>query len=124
MRNRKSGNGQLKILLFIGAIILAVGLAIFGLSKIKVDEFHKASVIFIVDSSASNAKELPEQTATLKQLCSMLDPEDQIKILRVSESSYLIYEGSPQSSSETSPCLPFPCLQTRLSAHPHARCTD
>ena len=30
----------------------------------------------------------------------MLDPEDQIKILRVSESSYLIYEGSPQSSSE------------------------
>ena len=30
----------------------------------------------------------------------MLDPEDHIKILRVSEDSYLIYEGSPQSSSE------------------------
>ena len=30
----------------------------------------------------------------------MLDPEDHIKILRVSQDSYLIYEGSPQSSSE------------------------
>ena len=30
----------------------------------------------------------------------MLDPEDHIKILRVSESSYIIYEGSPQSSAE------------------------
>ena len=30
----------------------------------------------------------------------MLDPEDNIKILRVSEDSYLIYEGSPQSSAE------------------------
>lgn len=100
MRNRKSSNGQLKILLFVGAIFLALALTVFGLSKVKVDEFHKASVIFIVDSSASNAKELPEQTATLKQLCSMLDPEDHIKILRVSEKSYIIYEGSPQSTSE------------------------
>ena len=100
MRNKKSSNGQLKILLFVGAILLALGLAVFGLSKVKVDEFHKASVIFIVDSSASNAKELPQQTATLKQLCSMLDPEDHIKILRVSEKSYIIYEGSPQSTSE------------------------
>ena len=100
MRNRRSSNGQLKILLFIGAILLLLGVAIFGLSKVKPDEFHKASVIFIVDSSASNAKELPEQLATLKQLCSMLDPEDHIKILRVSEKSYIIYEGSPQSTSE------------------------
>ena len=30
----------------------------------------------------------------------MLDPEDHIKMLRVSEESYLIYEGSPQSSAE------------------------
>ncbi len=96
MRN----NNQLKIGLFIGAILLVLGLAIFGLSKIKVDEFHKASIIFIVDSSASNSKDLPEQTQLLKQLCSMLDPEDHIKILRVSEKSYIIYEGSPQSSSE------------------------
>ena len=36
----------------------------------------------------------------MRQLCSMLDPEDHIKILRVSEDSYIIYEGSPQSSSE------------------------
>lgn len=100
MRNKTTGNGQLKILLFVGAILLVLGLAIFGLSKVKVDEFHKASVIFIVDSSASNAKDLPQQTATLKQLCSMLDPEDHIKILRVSEKSYIIYEGSPQSTSE------------------------
>lgn len=100
MRNRKTGNSHLKILLFIGGLLLIIGAAIFGLSKVKVDDFHKASVIFIVDSSASNAKELPEQTATLKQLCSMLDPEDHIKILRVSEKSYIIYEGSPQSTSE------------------------
>ncbi len=100
MRARKIGNSQLKILLFIGALLLIIGAALFGLSKVKVDEFHKASVIFIVDSSASNSKELPQQTATLKQLCSMLDPEDHIKILRVSEKSYIIYEGSPQSTSE------------------------
>lgn len=100
MRNRKSSNGKLKILLFVVAIVIAAAASIFGLSQIKPDEFHKASVIFIVDSSASNAKELPEQTATLKQLCSMLDPEDHIKILRVSENSYIIYEGSPQSTSE------------------------
>ncbi len=100
MRNRKSSNGQLKIILFVGAIIVALCLTVFGLSKVKPDEFHKASVIFIVDSSASNAKELPEQTKVLKQLCSMLDPEDHIKILRVSEKSYIIYEGSPQSTSE------------------------
>ena len=39
MRNRKSSNGQLKILLFVGAIFLALALTVFGLSKIKVDEF-------------------------------------------------------------------------------------
>lgn len=100
MRNRKSNNGQLKILLFVGALLLVLGIAIFGLSKVKPDEFHKASVIFIVDSSASNSKDLPGQIATLKQLCSMLDPEDHIKILRVSEKSYIIFEGSPQSTSE------------------------
>lgn len=100
MRNKKSKNGGLKIILFVVAIIIAVCVAAFGLSKVKVDDFHKASVMFIVDSSASNAKELPEQIKILKQLCSMLDPEDHIKILRVSEKSYIIYEGSPQSTSE------------------------
>lgn len=93
-------NNKLKIGLFIGTILLVLGLAIFGLSKIKVDEFHKASIIFIVDASASNLKDMPAQTQLIRQLCAMLDPEDHIKILRVSEKSYIIYEGSPQSSSE------------------------
>ena len=30
----------------------------------------------------------------------MLDPEDNIKMLRVSEDSYLIYEGTPQAGSK------------------------
>jgi hypothetical protein len=77
-----------------------LGLGIFGLSKLKPDEFHKAAIIFVVDSSASNQKDLPAQKLLIRQLCSMLDPEDHIKMLRVSEESYLIYEGSPQSGSD------------------------
>ena len=93
-------SNRIKIILF--AIFLAMALiaGIMGLSKVKVDDFHKAAVIFVVDSSASNIKDLPAQTKVLRQLYSMLDPEDHSKILRVSEDSYLIYEGSPQSSSE------------------------
>lgn len=97
---KKRNNDKLKIILFISAIVIVLLAVAFGISKIKVDDFHKASVIFVVDASASNQKDLPKQTAVLKQLCSMLDPDDQIKILRVSESSYIIYEGSPQSTSE------------------------
>lgn len=91
---------HVKIIIFCLFVLLALLIAAFGISKIKVDEFHKAGVIFVVDSSASNIKDLPAQTRILRQLCSMLDPEDHIKILRVSEKSYIIYEGSPQSSSE------------------------
>jgi hypothetical protein len=91
---------HVKIIIFSIFVLFLVILAGFGLSKVKVDDFHKAAVIFVVDSSASNIKDLPAQTRVLKQLCSMLDPEDHIKILRVSEKSYIIYEGSPQSSSE------------------------
>jgi hypothetical protein len=91
---------HVKIIIFSIFLLFLVILAGFGLSKVKVDDFHKAAVIFVVDSSASNIKDLPAQTRVLKQLCSMLDPEDHIKILRVSEKSYIIYEGSPQSSSE------------------------
>ena len=81
-------------------LVIAIGLTFFGFSKVKVDDFKKAAVILLVDSSASNQKNLPAEKMVIRQLCSMLDPEDNIKILRVSEDSYLIYEGSPQSSAE------------------------
>lgn len=93
-------NNTFKVILFAAVFLIVIGLGIFGLSKLKVDDFHKAAVIFVVDSSASNQNNLPAQKMLIRQLCSMLDPEDHIKILRVSEDSYLIYEGSPQSSSE------------------------
>lgn len=93
-------NNTFKIILFAATFFIFICLGIFGLSKLKVDDFHKAAVIFVVDSSASNHKNLPAQKMLIRQLCSMLDPEDHIKILRVSQDSYLIYEGSPQSSSE------------------------
>lgn len=93
-------NNTFKIIIFAVCFLIVIGLGIFGLSNLKVDDFHKAAVIFVVDSSASNQKQLPEQKRVLRQLCSMLDPEDHIKILRVSEDSYIIYEGSPQSSAE------------------------
>jgi len=92
-----------KHLIILGLLILAVSIAgklvYLGLKSIKVDEFHKSAVIFIVDSSASNQKMLPSEIKYLKSLCSILDPEDEIKILKVSEKSYLIYEGSPSDSS-------------------------
>jgi hypothetical protein len=91
-----------KRLIIIGLLILAiaiVGKLIFVAAKnIKVDDFHKAAIIFVVDSSASNQKMLPTEIKYIKSLCSILDPEDEIKILKVSEKSYLIYEGSPSDS--------------------------
>ena len=93
-------NNTFKIILFAAAFLIFICLGILGLSKLKVDDFHKAAVIFVVDSSASNYKNLPAQKMLIRQLCSMLDPEDHIKILRVSQESYLIYEGSPQSSAD------------------------
>ena len=91
-----------KRLIIIGFLIL--GIALIGklfwlaLKNIKVDDFHKAAIIFVIDSSASNQKMLPEEIKFTKSLCSILDPEDEIKILKVSEDSYLIYEGSPSNS--------------------------
>ena len=93
-------NNTFKIIIFSAFCLLIISLSIFGLSKLKVDDFHKAGVVFVVDASASNQKKLPAQKMLIRQLCSMLDPEDHIKILRVSEDSYLIYVGSPQSSAE------------------------
>ncbi len=91
-----------KRLIILGLLILfvsVIGKLIFvGFKNIKVDDFHKAAIIFAVDSSASNQKNLPEQIKYVKSLCSILDPEDEIKILKVSESSYLIYEGSPSNT--------------------------
>ena len=67
--------------------------------NIKPDEFHKSAIIFVVDSSASNQKMLPEEIKYIKSLCAILDPEDEIKIIKVSQDAYLIFEGSPADSS-------------------------
>ena len=92
-----------KKIITIGLLILVVSvimkLIVVGLSNIKIDEFKPASIMFVVDSSASNQSNLPEQKKFLKQICAQLDPEDQIKIIKVSEDAYLIYEGSAQNSS-------------------------
>ncbi|MCD8378032.1 MAG: VWA domain-containing protein [Candidatus Gastranaerophilales bacterium] len=92
-----------KRLITLGIIILCISIAaklvLSGLKNIKVDDFNPAAVMFVVDSSASNQKKLPLQKKFLKQICSQLDPEDQIKIIKVSQEAYMIYEGSPQSSS-------------------------
>ena len=92
-----------KRLIIIGLLILAlsiVGKLIFSAAKhIKVDDFKPAAVIFVVDSSASNQKGLAAQKKTVRQICNILDPEDTVKILRVSEDAYLIYEGAPFNGS-------------------------
>lgn len=93
-----------KRLITIGILILltsVVGKLVWSaVSKIKVDDFHPEAVMFVLDSSASNQKNLPEQKALLKQICNLLDPEDKIKIFNVSEDAYLIYEGAPMNGSE------------------------
>lgn len=92
-----------KRLIILGIVILAVSLVLKlawkGLKSVKVDDFKPAAVIFIVDSSASNQKDLPAQKKLLRQICNLLDPEDKIKIIRVSEDAYLIYEGAPFNGS-------------------------
>ncbi len=92
-----------KRLILTGIIIFCVSLVLniiwSGLKKVKVDNFKPSAVIFVMDSSASNQKELPEQKRLVKQICNLLDPEDLIKIIRVSEDAYLIYEGAPFNGS-------------------------
>ena len=92
-----------KRLIVLGVVILAAAIVLklvwSGLKQVKVDNFKPSAVIFVVDSSASNQKELPEQKMLLKQICNLLDPEDQVKIIRVSEEAYLIYEGAPFNGS-------------------------
>lgn len=93
-------NNTVKIVIFGIFLVIAIGLTFWGFSKVKVDDFKKTAVILLVDSSASNQKDLPAEKMVIRQLCSMLDPEDHIKMLRVSEDAYIIYEGSPQSGAE------------------------
>ena len=92
-----------KRLIISGIVILFASIIIklvwSGLTKIKVDNFKPAAVMFVLDSSASNQQDLPEQKKLLRQICNLLDPEDNIKIIRVSEDAYLIYEGAPFNGS-------------------------
>ena len=93
-------NKRLIILGFLILGICIIGKLLFSAVKnIKLDEFHPAAIIFVIDSSASNQAKLDEEIKYLRSICSILDPEDVIKILRVSESSYLIYEGAPTDGS-------------------------
>lgn len=79
------------------AILVVVGL--FACVKnIKIDEFKPTSIMFVVDASASNQSKLEGQKSFIKQVCKRLDPEDKVKIIKVSQDAYLIYEGSPQNS--------------------------
>ena len=91
-----------KRLITIGLAILAFSIfiktAFVLLSNVKVDDFHKTSVVLIIDSSTSNQKKLPEQIQYVRSLCATLDPEDSIKIIKTDKTSYLIYEGSPGES--------------------------
>ena len=98
-----------KGLITIGFLILAfaivVKLVVTIGKNIKVDDFHKASIVFVLDSSASNQSMLADEIRYVKSLCSILDPEDAIKILKVDDSSYLIYEGSPGDTSGISKAI-------------------
>ncbi|MBP3821609.1 VWA domain-containing protein [bacterium] len=91
-----------KQLITIGFIILSItviGKSIFSLaSRIKVDDFRKSAIVFVLDTSDKNVK-LEEETDYLRSLCAILDPEDAIKIIKVEEKSYIIFEGSPADAS-------------------------
>ncbi len=88
-----------KKLITIGILILICSIVcklIFcAIQNIELDDFKPAAVIFVVDSSAYNQQKLDEEIKYLKSVCAILDPEDSIKILTVTDTSYLIYEGAP-----------------------------
>ena len=98
-----------KKLIIMGIIILvacvALKLVYSFLKNFKPDDFKKSAIIFVIDSSASNQEKLNDEIKYVKQLCKILDPEDAIKILKVSEKSYLIYEGAPTESTSISKSL-------------------
>lgn len=95
----------IKLCLILGALLILLTGIIGLLKNVKIDEFTPTSVIFVVDSSASNQGKLKDQKQFIKQLCSRLDPEDTVKIIRVSEDAYLIYEGSAQHSASITKSL-------------------
>ena len=92
-----------KRIIISGILILSIAIIakmlFVALKNIKTDEFNKSAVIFVLDSSASNQEKLDNEIKYLKSLCSILDPEDEIKIIKVSKESYLIFEGSPSDAS-------------------------
>lgn len=85
--------------LIISGIVYAF---IVGLKNVKIDDFKPAAIIFLIDSSESNKKNIESQKNFIKNFCKTLDPEDTVKIIQFSQGSYLIYEGSPQNSSAIS----------------------
>ena len=91
-----------KNLIKTGIIILFVVIVcklLFVLSRnIKLDEFHKSAVIFLLETTQENKNMLEDEIQYIKTLCANLDPEDDIKILKVADTSYLIFEGSPSDT--------------------------
>ncbi len=90
---------KVKLGIVITIVLVLVCLLFSVLKNVKIDEFYPALITFVIDSSASNQTKLEEQKKYLKQICNRLDPEDKIKIVRVSEDAYLIYEGTPHNIS-------------------------
>lgn len=92
--NGRTRKLSILVILFVLIIVTFIGCC----KNIKIDEFYPTAVIFIIDASASNQANLANQKKFVKQICNRLDPEDKIKIIRVSEDAYLIFEGSPHST--------------------------
>lgn len=93
-----------KRFIILGIIILVFSVvaksAYVGFKSIKVDDFHPAAAIFMIDISASNQEQLSKQKNYVNSLCKVMDPEDQVKIMVISQDAFLVYEGSPQNASE------------------------
>lgn len=98
-----------KRLIIIGLAILFAAIilktAIVLISKIKIDDFHKTAITFIIDSSVQNQNKLPNEIKYIKSLCAILDPEDAVKIIKTADSAYLIYEGSAGDGSGISEAI-------------------
>lgn len=84
-------------------LVIIVSLSFWGIfslfKNVRVDDFKPAFFAILLDASDNN-KNLDSQIKFIRQFCSILDPDDKVKILQVSGNSFLIYEGSPQSSNE------------------------